>query len=166
MKFFTRGFFWEVGDTGLRLPRPAFSGRFRSPGPPSACEILPMPDDWTWLLKTAHDEVAATLRALPPELRRHAEPLPVSYEPWPSDELVEDGLDPDLLGLFVGDGIDVADGEQSPLPRQVFLFLENLWDFAEGDPKTYREEVRITYIHEFGHYLGLDEDELEARGLL
>ena len=28
------------------------------------------------------------------------------------------------------------------------------------------EEVRITYIHEFGHYLGLDESELEARGLL
>ena len=28
------------------------------------------------------------------------------------------------------------------------------------------EEVRITYIHEFGHYLGLDESKLEARGLL
>ncbi len=151
---------------GRRLPQPSFPGRFRSPRPPSACEIPPMADDWTWLLKTAHDEVAATLRALPAELRRHAAPLPVSYEPWPSDELVEDGLDPDLLGLFVGDGIGVADGEQSPLPRQVFLFLENLWDFAEGDPKTYRDEVRITYIHEFGHYLGLDEDELEARGLL
>ena len=60
----------------------------------------------------------------------------------------------------------MADGEQSPLPRQVFLFLENLWDFAEGDPKIYRDEVRIPYIPEFGHYLGLDEDELEARGLL
>ena len=125
-----------------------------------------MPDDWKWLLKTAREEVAATIGVLPPELKAHAESLPVSYEPWPSDELVGDGLDPDLLGLFVGDGIDVADGEQSPLPRQVFLFLENLWDFAEGDPKIYRDEVRITYIHEFGHYLGLDEDQLEARGLL
>ena len=28
------------------------------------------------------------------------------------------------------------------------------------------EEVRITCIHEFGHYLGLDESELESRGLL
>ena len=28
------------------------------------------------------------------------------------------------------------------------------------------EEVRITYIHEFGHYLGLDESERESRGLL
>ena len=28
------------------------------------------------------------------------------------------------------------------------------------------EEMRITYIHEFGHYLGLSESELEARGLL
>jgi predicted Zn-dependent protease with MMP-like domain len=24
----------------------------------------------------------------------------------------------------------------------------------------------VTYIHEFGHYLGLEEDELEERGLL
>ena len=28
------------------------------------------------------------------------------------------------------------------------------------------EEMRITYIHEFGHYLGLDESELEASELL
>ena len=28
------------------------------------------------------------------------------------------------------------------------------------------EEVRITYIHEFVHYLGLFESELESRGLL
>jgi len=29
----------------------------------------------------------------------------------------------------------------------------------------YREEVRVTYLHELGHYLGWDEDDLTARGL-
>jgi predicted Zn-dependent protease with MMP-like domain len=114
----------------------------------------------------AQTEVAETIGSLPPELRPHAEKLPVSYEPTPSDELIEDGLDSDLLGLFVGDGIDAPDSERSPLPRQIFLFLENLWDFAEEDEETFREEVHITFIHEFGHYLGLGEDELEERGLL
>jgi len=66
--------------------------------------------------------------------------------------------------MYVGDPVDSA--EQSGVPRQILLFLENIWDFAEADPKTFLEEVRITYIHEFGHYLGLDESELEERGLL
>jgi predicted Zn-dependent protease with MMP-like domain len=125
-----------------------------------------MSNAWNRLLKLAREEVAATIRDLPPELRAHAETLPVSYEPAPSREFVDDGLDADLLGLFVGDGIDVLESERSPLPRQIFLFLENLWDFAEEDEEIFREEVHITFIHEFGHYLGLDEDELEERGLL
>ena len=34
-----------------------------------------------------------------------------------------------------------------------------------GDEADYKEEVRITYFHELGHYLGLEEDDLEERGL-
>ncbi len=33
------------------------------------------------------------------------------------------------------------------------------------DEQVYRAEVRTTYLHELGHYLGLDEDELTQRGL-
>jgi predicted Zn-dependent protease with MMP-like domain len=62
--------------------------------------------------------------------------------------------------------VGVGDTEGHPVPRQIVLFLENLWDFAGSDEGPYREEVRITFIHEFGHYLGLDEGELEERGLL
>jgi predicted Zn-dependent protease with MMP-like domain len=51
------------------------------------------------------------------------------------------------------------------LPPQILLFLENIWDYAGGDTGLYRDEVRITYYHELGHYLGWDEDELSRRGL-
>jgi predicted Zn-dependent protease with MMP-like domain len=34
-----------------------------------------------------------------------------------------------------------------------------------GDAATFREEVRRTYLHELGHYLGLDEDDLADRDL-
>lgn len=52
-----------------------------------------------------------------------------------------------------------------PIPPQIILFLENLWDFSDGDEAIYREEIRITLLHELGHYLGLDELDLEDRGL-
>ncbi len=52
-----------------------------------------------------------------------------------------------------------------PLPPQIILFLENLWDLAEADQEIFRDEVHTTYLHELGHYLGLDEDDLFDRGL-
>jgi predicted Zn-dependent protease with MMP-like domain len=130
------------------------------------CEEPPVSRDWSWLLKTAQAEIHDTVRALPPDLRRQAGRLPVTFERRPGNALVDDGLDPDLLGLFVGDALDVGDTEASPLPPQILLFLENLWEFSEADEEIFREEVHITYIHELGHYLGLDENELEERGLL
>ena len=37
---------------------------------------------------------------------------------------------------------------------------------VEGDEEEFRFEVRTTLMHELGHYLGLDEEELDERGLL
>src|SRR5262245_8960079 len=105
-----------------------------------------MSRSWSQLLKIAQEEVRTTLRALPPPLRRHAEPLPVTYEARPNAGLLADNYDPDLLGLFVGSPL--AEPGADPLPSQIILFLENLWDFAETDEEIFREEIRITYLHE------------------
>jgi predicted Zn-dependent protease with MMP-like domain len=115
------------------------------------------------LQNLAQTEVEATLTALPEPLRRQAAPLPVTYQARPDESLVDDGCDADLLGLFVGAAL--AEPGDSPLPPQIILFLENLWDFAEADEEIYRDEIRTTYLHELGHYLGLDEIDLEERGL-
>jgi len=118
---------------------------------------------WHWLQATAQDAVETTIAALPAPLRRQAAPLPVSYEAYPQEDSLDEGYDPDLLGLFVGPPL--AEPDASPLPPQIILFLENLWDFAEADEAVYREEIRTTYLHELGHYLGLGEIDLEERGL-
>jgi predicted Zn-dependent protease with MMP-like domain len=89
--------------------------------------------------------------------------LLVIYEPRLNDALLADGYESDLLGLFVGPSF--GDEGKVPLPPQIILFLENLWEMAEEDDAFYREEVRTTYLHELGHYLGLDEIDLEERGL-
>ncbi|MEQ2007501.1 MAG: metallopeptidase family protein [Limisphaerales bacterium] len=125
-----------------------------------------MAENWSHILALAQEEVRATLAELPDELRERALPLPVVFERVPSAELVADAIEEDTLGLFVGEAFPDGEGGPSPLPPQIILFLENLWDFAEGDEETYLDEVHVTYIHELGHYLGLNEDELDQRGLL
>ena len=108
-------------------------------------------------------EVEATLAALPKPLQERAQKLPVTFERRPNAGLQADGIEPDTLGLFTGP--EFADEEHVPLPAQIILFLQNLWEFAGTDENIFREEVRTTYLHELGHYLGLDEDELTRRGL-
>ena len=114
----------------------------------------------------ADREVRTLRRKLSPEIARHADGIPVVCFPAPTREMVEDeGIEPDLLGLFVGPALDEAGGLDDPLPPEILLFLENLWDYAEEDPEIFREEVRRTYLHELGHYLGLEEDDMAPRDL-
>lgn len=119
---------------------------------------------WRKLVTLAEGVTQATLRRLPVELRERAAKVPVVFEPWISEEVAGEDLDPDSLGLFVGDPHGTSDSTH-PIPPQIFLFLESLWDYAEANEEIFREEVRITYLHELGHYLGLDEGDLEERGL-
>lgn len=119
--------------------------------------------DWEKLFAVASAEVEKTLVALPKPLRERAEKLPVTLERQPNAGLQADGIEPDTMGLFSGP--EFADEENVPMPPQIILFLENIWDVAETNEKHFREEVRTTFLHELGHYLGLDEDELTERGL-
>ena len=117
------------------------------------------------LIGIAGEVVAATQRSLPAQIREPALRVPVCFEPHPNDDILAEGWEPDILGLFVGPPYSADPGDPEPLPSQILLFLENIWDYAEGDKEVYRDEVRLTYLHELGHYLGWDESDLEARGL-
>jgi predicted Zn-dependent protease with MMP-like domain len=108
--------------------------------------------------------VAGVQRGLPAPIREVAGALPVHYESLPGAEITADGFPSDILGLFEGP----AHGEDQsghPLPPHIVLYLENLWDHAEQDAAAFREEVRLTYLHEIGHYLGWNQGEVAARGL-
>jgi predicted Zn-dependent protease with MMP-like domain len=112
------------------------------------------------LEKLAADEVEAVLEALPAPLAEKARQVPVIFAARPDPD---DGQEDDLLGLFIGP--ELADEGYETLPAQIILFLENLWDEAGCAERAFREEVRITYLHELGHYLGLNEGDLTERGL-
>jgi predicted Zn-dependent protease with MMP-like domain len=122
--------------------------------------------DIAQLTAIARQVVASAQRRLPAPVREAALGVPVSYEPVPNAGILAEGWEPDILGLFVGHehGGELR-SDEVPLPPQILLFLDNLWDYAEGDEEIYRDEVRLTYLHELGHYFGWDEDEVAQRGL-
>lgn len=123
-----------------------------------------MDADWTKLQARAQREVERVLRSLPKPLQEKARNLPVTYEHQPNEALIADGIEWDILGLFVGPAF-TEEGHGSPMPSQIILYLDNIWDEAEGDNEIFDEEVRTTFLHELGHYLGLDEEGLFDRGL-
>ena len=119
----------------------------------------------TRLTGLAAATVEATQRSLPPEIRPLALAVPVHYEASPHPSVLAEGFEPDILGLFTGSAHGTEIAHNQPIPPEILLYLENLWDLAGGNPAVFREETRLTYLHELGHYLGWDEDDLAARGL-
>lgn len=120
--------------------------------------------NWNELSQTALEEVQRLVRSLPRVIRVKAESLAVLFEQRPRQALRKEGIAADTLGLFEGPSLrDSEDGASTP--PHIILYLANLWDATGPDEKQYRAEVRTTYLHELGHYLGLAEADLEAREL-
>ena len=117
------------------------------------------------LHRLAADTVARVRSRLPAELRSASEPVVTLYQTVPDPTVLEQGFESDLLGLFEGANRLEADPRASDPPPRIILYLDNLWDLAEGDPEIFSEEVRTTYLHELGHFLGFDEDDLTLRDL-
>jgi len=101
--------------------------------------------------------------------REHLDKVTVTVEALPADSVLFETtppMDPELLGLFVGVPLSErtnfsAGGE---LPPRILVFKRNL-ERAFPDPDALTEEIGRTLHHELGHYIGLDEDELDAIGL-
>jgi predicted Zn-dependent protease with MMP-like domain len=114
--------------------------------------------DFRSLCSTALDE-------LPEDLRHRMKNVPIVASDYPSADMVKDGSDPRMLGFFAG----VPFGEQSqvggtPHLEAIFLFQRNIERIAYG-PEDVEQEVRVTLVHEAGHFFGLSEEQLEAMGL-
>ena len=107
-------------------------------------------------------ETRTLINCLPAELRSKLSAVAVVLQSRPKKDQIAGGIESDCLGLFTGPSL--RDGDQgSPLPPQIILFLDNIWDEAQDSGRSYREELRRTLLHELGHYLGLEEDDLAVR---
>ena len=119
--------------------------------------------DFLKLKNLALAEIEATVEKFPEPLREHSAKVALTFGRKPDSGLQADGIESDTLGLYTG--AEFADAGETVLPPQIILFLENLWESAGGDERNFGVEVRVTFVHELGHFLGLDEDDLTERGL-
>lgn len=108
---------------------------------------------------------AGVMKSLDPGLRARAEEVTIIIDDRPSRSELGPGEEDDLLGLY--EGVSLKDrhiDDMEAVADRITLFrlpLLNACDTIEE----LRNEVRITLIHELGHYFGFEEDELLSRGL-
>ena len=121
-------------------------------------------------LSIAEDEMNAlvqkVLSELPPRARELLENVPILVEDAPSEELVKEGVDPRLLGLFAGSPLPEKShlGGSPSQPDAIWIFVRNL-ERTCTDDEDLRDEIRVTILHETAHYFGLEESDLAAIGL-
>jgi predicted Zn-dependent protease with MMP-like domain len=115
------------------------------------------PEDFGTLVQQA-------LKDLPPPYARLAEEVSVVVEEEPPPEVLEDlELDSadDLLGLY--QGLSLADesffqpgGHQ---PARIAIYRGPILRLCETAEEV-RQEIRDTVVHELGHHIGLDDEEM------
>lgn len=113
------------------------------------------------------------LAAMPPRIHELLELVPVHLEDYPSLSTMRAlGMHyrDDLCGLFTGIPLTDKHVEHAGvLPDVIAIYREGILRgalnrFGHLDEDVLREQIRITILHEFGHYHGLDEDELRELG--
>jgi predicted Zn-dependent protease with MMP-like domain len=105
---------------------------------------------------TFDEVVARALRSLPPELQAAVRNIEIAVEEEHPD-------DPDLFGLYEGVPLPDRGDWAGTMPDRIRIFRRPLVD-SFPDPRELEEEIRITVLHELGHYFGLEEDELDNLG--
>jgi predicted Zn-dependent protease with MMP-like domain len=121
------------------------------------------PDDFPVPLRLPADDFDRVAREAvdetPAELHRYIENVIVESMDYPVSPPLEPGLDPTLLGLYVG----VPRTERTQASRdnldRIFIFKRNL-EIEFPDLPTLREEIRRTVIHEVAHHFGFGEDDM------
>lgn len=113
--------------------------------------------------------VTDAVEGLPAHVKKYLDNTTISVEDIPLEEDLTSSdppLSPCILGVFRGTPI----GERSVtsaydhFPAAIVLYQRNLERFARTRDELI-EQIGITLLHEVGHLVGLDEEDLWERGL-
>jgi len=117
-------------------------------------------DDFSRALREA-------LAELPPKFHNALANVAVVVEEWPTADLLDElGVPPDdtLYGFYHGVPLPERSVQDSGLLPDVISVYRGplVEDFP--DRSELRRQIRITLLHEIGHYFGMDEEELSRIG--
>jgi len=108
--------------------------------------------------------VEEALREIPGRFRRAMQNVAVVVEDEPSNDLLaEMEIEPPdtLFGLYHGTPLTERSwGYGNALPDRISIYQRPIEEACEDDDEI-RDCVAETVIHEFGHYFGLSEEEIE-----
>ncbi|HEX9467751.1 MAG TPA: metallopeptidase family protein [Acidimicrobiia bacterium] len=108
--------------------------------------------------------VADALDSIPARLARAMENVAVVVEEWPTPEQAarQQGM---LLGLYEGVPLTKRGpvSYQHVAPDHITVFRGSLCSIANDEAELARS-VRITVLHEVGHYFGMTDDRLKELG--
>lgn len=129
------------------------------------CYSMIMQYDWEQMIQRGVD-------TLPKQFREKIKNVAILLEDEPSMELrMREGLaeDETLLGFY--HGIPLSErgdgyGMGETLPDTITLYKNAILEESGTDPEHVQRVVSETIWHEFGHYFGLDENEVRAREAL
>ena len=108
--------------------------------------------------------VAEVVKTLPEPFRERFENVAIVVEEWPDPDADSDDAagddETDLLGLYQG----VPYGQRQTdynlvLPDRITIYRQPILAASRTESEA-REEIRLTVLHEIGHYFGLGDDEL------
>jgi predicted Zn-dependent protease with MMP-like domain len=98
-------------------------------------------------MATFEEHVRAALDGLPPKLAGALDNVAVVVEEQNREE-------PDLYGLF---------DWPEYMPAKISIYRKPLTEDFD-DPAELEEQIRITVLHELGHYFGMEEDRIADLG--
>ena len=107
--------------------------------------------------------VAEALELLPDEFASELDNVAVVIEDEPEAEVLDAvGLDPevdDLFGLYQGIPLTERNSHYSALPDRIAIYRLPILR-ACGSRREVVREVRNTVLHELGHHLGMEEEDM------
>ncbi|MFC1964002.1 metallopeptidase family protein [Chloroflexota bacterium] len=98
--------------------------------------------------------VSKVLAMLPEEFQAKLENVAVVIEEEPPEDM------PDVMGIYEGISLIDRSSEDIELPDLITIFKGPIERSCHTEQEI-ESEVRLTVLHEVGHYFGLDEAQLK-----
>lgn len=104
------------------------------------------------------DLVADALEEIPDEFWDRLDNVAIFVEDEPPVD-----MEPDTLGVYDGVALTQRCDYAGVLPDRILVFRKPTLAMCETEEEV-AKEVRITVIHEVGHYFGIDDEALHELG--
>jgi len=110
--------------------------------------------------KTFERYVTEAVQSLPDQFKEALSNIEIVIEDVPPPHVRRELGDEPLLGLYEGTPLPERVLGDVPMPDKISIYREEILRLGFSGTELI-EEIRLTVLHEIGHYFGLEEEELE-----